>query len=258
MSSAPRPFFQDHPLLSYPMKWLTPFPTFARGHAEWGACYRGWRLRAVGWPGGWRQAASEGGLERWLLAKRRPFYRPNPVTKRGNLSMADDTRTTTQQRTQHAPVAPHNDSCSQLRVIYDCPAVFSASSVHAGGQRRPFRHAFKSQMRSSRASEVHPRSSIQPSKLGGTASCSHTCTVERSGQMGVTIATGLSDCRGHSPGEVSTRPRVSWQRQQHSADDMPMIATSRGVHMTTASSWGACLTMRCPHLIKLGVAPAWH
>ena len=103
---------------------------------------------------------------------------------------------------------------------------------------------------SPRASEVHPRSSIQPSKLGGTASCSHTCTVERSGQMGVTIATGLSDCRGHSPGEVSTRPRVSWQRQQHSADHMPMIATSRGVHMTTASSWRACLTMRCPHLIK--------
>jgi hypothetical protein len=77
----------------------------------------------------------------------------------------------------------------------------------------------------------------------------HTRTVARSGQMGVTIATGLSDCRGHSPGEVSTRPRVSWQRQQHSADDMPMIATSRGVHMTTASSWRACLTMRCPHLI---------
>jgi hypothetical protein len=61
--------------------------------------------------------------------------------------MADDTRTTIQQRTQHAPDAPHNGSCSQLRVIYDCPAVSSASSVHAGGQRRPFRHAFKSQMR---------------------------------------------------------------------------------------------------------------
>ena len=78
---------------------------------------------------------------------------------------------------------------------------------------------------SPRASEVHPRSSIQPSKLGGTASCSHTCTVERSGQMGVTIATGLSDCWA---AQVShARPRVSRQQQQHTADHMPMIATWR-------------------------------
>ena len=75
--------------------------------------------------------------------------------KRGNLSMADDTRTTIQQRTQHAPDAPHNGSCSQLRVIYDCPAVSSASSVHAGGQRRPFRHAFKSQMRAATAAVAY-------------------------------------------------------------------------------------------------------
>ena len=132
------------------MKWLTPFPTFARGHAEWGACYRGWRLRAVGWPGGWRQAASGGVRSAGCWRNGGRFITQILSRKRGNLSMADDTRTTTQQRTQHAPVAPHNDSCSQLRVIYDCPAVFSASSVHAGGQRRPFRHAFKSQMRSSR------------------------------------------------------------------------------------------------------------
>jgi hypothetical protein len=168
--------------LSYPMKWLTPFPTFARGHAEWGACYRGWRLRAVGWPGGWRQAASGGVRSAGCWRNGGRFITQILSRKRGNLSMADDTRTTTQQRTQHAPVAPHNDSCSQLRVIYDCPAVFSASSVHAGGQRRPFRHAFKSQMRSSRASEVHPRSSIQPSKRGGTASCSTPVRLQGQGK----------------------------------------------------------------------------
>jgi hypothetical protein len=168
--------------ISYPMKWLTPFPTFARGHAEWGACYRGWRLRAVGWPGGWRQAASGGVRSAGCWRNGGRFITQILSRKRGNLSMADDTRTTTQQRTQHAPVAPRNDSCSQLRVIYDCPAVFSASSVHAGGQRRPFRHAFKSQMRSSRASEVHPRSSIQPSKRGGTASCSTPVRLQGQGK----------------------------------------------------------------------------
>ena len=96
---------------------------------------------------------------------------------------------------------------------------------------------------SPRASEVHPRSSIQPSKLGGTASCSHTCTVERSGQMGVTIATGLSDCWAAQVSHATTCEQAA-----AAAQSRPWLP--RGVHMTTASSWGACLTMRCPHLIK--------
>ena len=79
---------------------------------------------------------------------------------------------------------------------------------------------------SPRASEVHPRSSIQPSKLGGTASCSHTCTVERSGQMGVAITTGLSDCWAALTQRSLPRDHGE-QQQQHAADHMPMIATWR-------------------------------
>ena len=70
--------------------------------------------------------------------------------KRGNLSSSDATRTNVQQCTQHALDTPQNDIFSQLRTICDCPAVFLANSVRAGGQRRPFHHAFKSLMRSSR------------------------------------------------------------------------------------------------------------
>ena len=70
--------------------------------------------------------------------------------KRGNLLIADTLRTNVQQCTQHALDTPQNDIFSQLRTICDCPAVFLANSVRAGGQRRPFHHAFKSLMRSSR------------------------------------------------------------------------------------------------------------
>ena len=131
------------------MALLTPFPTFARGRTQWGACYCGWWLRAVGWPGGWRQAAA-GGVRSagcWRTGDR--FNAQILSRKRGNLSIADDTRTNIQQRTQHTPDAPENGSCSHLRVICDCPVVFLANSVRAGGQRRPFHHAFKSLMRSS-------------------------------------------------------------------------------------------------------------
>jgi hypothetical protein len=51
--------------------------------------------------------------------------------------MADDTRTTIQQRTQHAPDAPQTDSCSQVRVIrlpcrfpgQQCTCRWSAATV---------------------------------------------------------------------------------------------------------------------------------
>ena len=60
--------------------------------------------------------------------------------------MADDTRTNVQQCTQHALGTPQNDIFSQLGTVCDYPAVFLANSVRAGGQRRPFHHAFKSLM----------------------------------------------------------------------------------------------------------------
>jgi hypothetical protein len=153
--------------ISYSMALLTPFPTFARGRTQWGACYCGWWLRAVGWPGGWRQAAAGGVRSAGCWRNGDRFNAQILSRKRGNLSIADDTRTNIQQRTQHTPDAPENGSCSHLRVICDCPVVFLANSVRAGGQRRPFHHAFKSLMRSSRsqASKVHPHSSIQPTKL---------------------------------------------------------------------------------------------
>ena len=78
------------------------------------------------------------------------FVAQKRARKRGNLSIIDNVRTNAQQHTQHAQDTPQNDSCGQLQTMCDCPAVFSASSVHASGQRRPFRRAFKSQMRSSR------------------------------------------------------------------------------------------------------------
>ena len=132
------------------MALLTPHPTFARGRTQWGACYCGWWLRAVGWPGGWRQAAAGGVRSAGCWRNGDRFNAQILSRKRGNLSIADDTRTNIQQRTQHTPDAPENGSCSHLRVICDCPAIFPASSVLAGGQRRPFRRAFKSRMRSSR------------------------------------------------------------------------------------------------------------
>jgi len=118
------------------MALLTPFPTFARGRTQWGACYCGWWLRAVGWPGGWRQAAAGGVRSAGCWRNGDRFNAQILSRKRGNLSIADDTRTNIQQRTQHTPDAPENGSCSHLRVICDCPAIFPASSVLAGGQRR--------------------------------------------------------------------------------------------------------------------------
>ena len=206
------------------MKWLTPFPTFARGHAEWGACYRGWRLRAVGWPGGWRQAASGEVRSAGCWRNGGRFITQILSRKRGNLSMADDTRTTTQQRTQHAPVAPHNDSCSQLRVICDCPAVFSASSVHAGGQRRPFRHAFKSQMRSSRLP----------------------------GHLKFTLALRSNQASGGAP-RVAPHPygckvRANGCDNSHRAQRLPGALTRRSLHATTCElAATAALSRRHAH-----------
>ena len=82
-------------LLLSSMKWLTSFPTFARGRTGWMACYRGWRLRAVGWPGGWRQAASGGvrSAGRWRNGGR--FTAQISPRKRGNLSITLASRSTT-------------------------------------------------------------------------------------------------------------------------------------------------------------------
>ena len=112
-------------------------------------CYD-WRLQAVSWPSGGAHRAPEAvaSPRRWTFRSR--FVFKTWARKRGNLSMSDKTRTNVQQHTQHAPDALQSDSCSQLRTICDSPAVFLANSVRAGGQRRPFHHAFKSLMRSSR------------------------------------------------------------------------------------------------------------
>jgi hypothetical protein len=112
-------------------------------------CYDWW-LRVVSWPSGGAHRAPEAvASPRWWPFRSR-FALKKRARKRGNLLIADTLRTNIQQHTQHAPDSLQNDSCSQLRTICDRPAVFLASSMRAGGQRRPFRRAFKSQMRSSR------------------------------------------------------------------------------------------------------------
>ena len=112
-------------------------------------CYDWW-LRVVSWPSrGAHRAPEAVASPRWWSFRSRSALKKR-ARKRGNLSIADMLRTNVQQCTQHALDTPQNDIFSQLRTICDCPAVFLASSMRAGGQRRPFRHAFKSQMRSSR------------------------------------------------------------------------------------------------------------
>ena len=112
-------------------------------------CYD-WRLQVVSWPSGGAHRAPEAvASPRWRPFRSRFAFKKR-ARKRGNLSMADTLRTNVQQCTQHALDTPQNDIFSQLRTICDCPAVFLANSVRAGGQWRPFQHAFKSLMRSSR------------------------------------------------------------------------------------------------------------
>jgi hypothetical protein len=129
---------------------LTADATFALEHTEEGAGCYGWRLQAVSWPSGGARRASEVVASPQCRPFRGRFVAQKRARKRGNLSIIDNVRTNAQQHTQHAQDTPQNDSCGQLQTMCDCPAVFSASSVHASGQRRPFRRAFKSQMRSSR------------------------------------------------------------------------------------------------------------
>ena len=112
-------------------------------------CYDWW-LQVVSWPSGGPHRASEVVASPWWRPFRSRFALKKRARKRGNLLIADTLRTNVQQCTQHALDTPQNDIFSQLRTICDCPAVFLANSVRAGGQRRPFRHTFKSLMRSSR------------------------------------------------------------------------------------------------------------
>ena len=112
-------------------------------------CYDWW-LQVVSWPSGEAHRASEVVASPWWRPFRSRFALKKRARKRGNLLIADTLRTNVQQCTQHALDTPQNDIFSQLRTICDCPAVFLANSVRAGGQRRPFHHAFKSLMRSSR------------------------------------------------------------------------------------------------------------
>ena len=108
-------------------------------------------LRVIfSWSSGGPHRASEAvASPRWRPFRSRFTFKKR-ARKRGNLLIADTLRTNVQQCTQHALDTPQNDIFSQLRTIYDCPAVFLANSVRTGGQWRPFQHAFKSLMRSSR------------------------------------------------------------------------------------------------------------
>ena len=137
-------------MLSYSVPILTAVATFALERMRQGGGAAGWWVWLAGAAGGGARRAFQGmeGAGWWRNGGR--FGKEILTRKRGNLFDVDDTRTNTRQHTQHAPDAPQNDSCSQLRVMCDYPAVFSSSSMRAGGQRRPFRRAFKSQMRSSR------------------------------------------------------------------------------------------------------------
>ena len=161
--------------------------------------------------------------------------------KRGNLFDVDDTRTNTRQHTQHAPDAPQNDSCSQLRVMCDYPAVFSSSSVRLGGRRRPFRHAFKSQdeiiaprhalvftltVRSHHANWGTPRAvatSIRSISQGNRAQATPQC----SGTAG-----------RHPPCEVSTRPhRAAVSSRSRSRSHAAWAPAN--VHMALVGRWRA-------------------
>ena len=137
-------------------------------------------------------------------------------------------RTNTQERTQHAQGTPQNDSCGQLQTMCDCPAVLSASSVRAGGQRRPFRRAFKSQMSSSRLPR-HLKFTL--TLRSNQASSPMTLRLRRGGkevEKGVgrpQVAGGKSSGRVMKTGHGSGNPSARWkersscrgERQQSSA-----------------------------------------
>ena len=122
---------------------MTADATFALEHTEEGAGCYGWRLQAVSWPSGGARRASEVVASPQCRPFRGRFVAQKRARKRGNLSIIDNVRTNAQQHTQHAQDTPQNDSCGQLQTKCDCPAVFSASSVRAGGQRRPFRDSWR-------------------------------------------------------------------------------------------------------------------
>ena len=111
--------------IDYAIQWLTdalPDVCATRGRTQWGACWCSWRLRVVGWPRGWWQAAPGGVRSAGCWRNGSRFNAQILSRKRGNLSIADDTRTDIQHRTLHTQFVSNKGAGPPTTIPHSCCA----------------------------------------------------------------------------------------------------------------------------------------